>query len=54
MLSGGARAQWNVPHTIGPILQAGNYELVVIQDVHVIFGEDGNEVVVTELTHVDE
>ena len=31
--SGGARAQWDVPQTIGPILQAGNYDLVVLQDV---------------------
>ena len=51
---GGAQAQWDVPQAIGPIPQASNYDLVVLQDVHVIFGEDGNAVVVTELTHGDE
>ena len=51
LLSGGARPQWDVPHTIGPILQAGNSDLVVIQYFHVIFGEDGDTVVIAELTH---
>ena len=54
MLSGGARPQWDVPQAIGMIQQAGNYDLVVLQDVHVIFGEDGNAVIVVELTHGDE
>ena len=34
-----------------PIPQAGNYDLVVIQEFHVIFGEDGDAVVIIELTH---
>ena len=51
MLSGGARDQWDFPQTMGTILQAGNYDLVVLQDVHVIFGEDGDAVVVAEFTH---
>ena len=51
---GGERAQWDVPQTIGPILQAGNYELIVLQDVDVIFGEDGDVVIVAELTHGNE
>ena len=50
-MSGGARPQWDVPQAIGSILQAGNYDLVVIQDSHVIFGEDGDAVVIAELTH---
>ena len=54
MLIGGALAQWDVPQAIGPILQAGNYDLVVLQDVHIRFGEDGNAVIVAELTHGDE
>ena len=55
LLSGGTRAQWDVPQTIGPISQAGSYYLVVLQYVHVIFGEDGDAVVVVaELTHGDE
>ena len=52
MLSGGASPQWDVPQAISPIPQAGNYDLVVIQDIHVIFGEDSDAIiVVTELTH---
>ena len=54
MWSGGERAQWDVPQAIGPIPQAVNYNLVVLQDVHVRFGEDGDTVVHTELTHGDE
>ena len=54
LLSGGERDQWDVPQTIGTISQACNYDLVVLQDVHVIFGEDGDAVVVAELTHGDE
>ena len=54
LLSGGARDQWDVPQTIGLISQAGNYDLFVLQDVHVIFGEYGDAVVVTELIHGDE
>ena len=54
LLSGGARSQWDVPQTIGLISQDGNYDLVVLQDVHVRFGEDGDAVVVAELTHGDE
>ena len=48
---GGARPQWDVPQAIGPIPQAGNYDLVVLPYFHVIFGEDGDVVVVAELTH---
>ena len=48
---GGARAQWDVSQTIVPISQASNYELIVLQDVDVIFGEDGDVVFVAELTH---
>ena len=51
---GGERAQWDVPQAIGPISQAGNYDLVLLQDIQVIFGEDGDALVVTELTHGDE
>ena len=51
---GGERSQWDVPQAIGPILQAVNYDLVVIQDVHVRFGEDGDAVVVEYLTHGNE
>ena len=54
MLSRGARNQWDALQTIGPISQAGNYDLVVLQYVHVIFDEDGDAVVVAELTHEDE
>ena len=54
MWSGGERSQWDVPQAIGPILQAVNYDLVVIQDVHVRFGEDGDAVVVEYLTHGNE
>ena len=50
----GGRPQWDVPQAIGSISQAGNYDLVVLQDFHVIFGEDGDAAVVTELTHGDE
>ena len=52
--SGGARAQWDVPQVIGPIPRASNYDLVVLQDVHVRFGEYGDAVVVVELIHGDE
>ena len=34
-------------------MQAGNYDLVVLQDVHVIFGEDGETVVVTEFLSIE-
>ena len=48
---GGARNQWDVPQAIGPIPQAGNYDLVVFKDFHIIFGEDSNAVLVAYLTH---
>ena len=51
MLSGGASAQWDVTQTIGLIYQAGNYDLVVFQYFNVIFGEDGDKVIISELTH---
>ena len=51
MLSGEARSQWDVLQAIGTILQAVNYDLVVIQGFHVIFGEDDDAVVVEELTY---
>ena len=51
LLSGGTRPSWDVPQAIGPILQAVSYDLVVLQDVHIIFGEDGDAVIVVELTH---
>ena len=54
MWSGGSRAKWDVPQAIGPIPQAGNYDLVVLQYVHVRFGEDGDTVIFAELTHGDE
>ena len=51
LLSGGARSQWDVPQFIGPIPQAGNYDLVVLQYFHIIFGGDGNAIAIAELTH---
>ena len=54
MWIGGAQSEWDVPQAICTIPQAGNYDLIVLQDVHVRFGEDGDAVVVAELTHGDE
>ena len=51
MLSWGARTRWDVTQAIGSIPQAGNYDLVVLQDVHVMFGEDGDALVVADFTH---
>ena len=51
---GGARPQWDVPQAIVLIPQSGNYGFVVLQDFHVIVGEDGNAVVVAGSTRVYE
>ena len=47
----GGTAPVGVPQAIGPIPKTVNYDLVVLQDSHIVFGEDGNSVVVAELTH---
>ena len=54
MFSGGTGPQWDAPQVIGVVLQAGNYDLVVFQDFYIKFGEDGDAVVIAELTHGDE
>ena len=41
----------DVPHTIDPIFQVSDYYFVVLQDVHAMFGEDVDAVVVAEFTH---
>ena len=51
MLRGDAGFQWDVPQDIGAVTQAGDYELVVFYDFYVKFGEDGDEVVITKLSH---
>ena len=50
-MSGGALTPWDVTQAIGPIPQAGNYDLIMLQYFHVIFGEDGDVVIITDLTH---
>ena len=50
-LSGGAGPQWDVPQAIGAVPQAGDYDPVVFQYFHIKFGEDGDAVVIVELTH---
>ena len=48
---GGQVPSGMLQQAIGAVLQAGNYDLVVLQYFHVILGEDGDTVVVVELTH---
>ena len=48
MFRRGAGPQWDVLQAVGAISQAGNYDPVVFQDFHIIFGEDGNAVVITQ------
>ena len=45
----GGGPQWDVPQSIGAVLQAGDYYLVVLQDFYIKFGENGDAVVITEL-----
>ena len=47
----GAGLQWDVPQAIGVVLQSGDYYPVVFQDFYIKFGEDGDAVVIIELSH---
>ena len=51
MSSGGLGPQWDVPQAIGAVPKAGNYDLVVFQDFYIKFGEDGDAVVIAELSY---
>ena len=50
----GAGFQWDVPQSIGAVAQSGDYHLVVFQYFYIKFGEDGDAVVISELSHGDE
>ena len=54
IVGGWAGFQWDVPQEIGTFPQAVDYYLVVFQDFYIKFREDGNVVVIAELSHAYE